>query len=138
LDQVSKENVETVHRVYAASRLRDKEACVREAAADVEIVSYLMGVEGTVYRGHAGLGRYIDDLFSAFPDWHPTVLRTTDYGDRVLAEVRMAGQGASSGLAIEQTVWQVTTFNDEGRMIGFHGYGTPAEAFEAVGVAEPS
>ena len=48
----------------------------------------------------------------------------------------MAGQGASSGLAIEQTVWQVTTFDNEGKMIGFHGYATAAEALEAVGVSE--
>ena len=48
----------------------------------------------------------------------------------------MAGQGVSSGLAIEQTVWQVTTFDDEGMMIGFHGYGTAAEALEAVGARE--
>jgi ketosteroid isomerase-like protein len=94
-----------------------------------------MGVEGTVYRGHAGLRRYIDDLFSAFPDWHPQILHTTDHGDKVLAEIRMAGRGVGSGLAIEQTVWQVTTFR-EGKMVGFHGYGSRAEALEAAGLRE--
>jgi ketosteroid isomerase-like protein len=132
---MSQENVETVYRLFAASRRRDKEACVRESDPDVEIVSYLMGVEGTVYRGYAGLRRYIDDLFSAFPDWHPQILRTTDHGDKVLAEIRMAGSGAGSGLAIEQTVWQATTFRD-GKMVGFHGYGSQAEALEAVGLSE--
>ena len=133
---MSQRNVETVYRLYAASRRRDKEECVRLAAPNVEIVSYLMSVEGTVYSGHAGLRRYIDDLFSAFPNWHPAVVRTTDHGDHVLAEVRMAGQGASSGLAIEQTVWQVTSFDDEGMMIEFHGYGTEAEALDAVAASE--
>ena len=132
---MSQENVATVYRLYAASRRRDKEACLREADPDVEIVSYLMGIEGTVYRGHAGVRRYIDDLFRAFPDWHPEILRTTDRGDKVLAEVRMAGQGSSSGIVIEQTVWQVTTFRN-GKMVGFHGYGSRAEAFEAVGLRE--
>ena len=133
---MSQRNVETVHRLYAASRRRDKEECVRLAAPNVEIVSYLMSLEGTVYSGHAGLRLYIDDLFSAFPDWHPAVVETSDHGDRVLAEVRLAGQGASSGLAIEQTVWQVTSFDDDGKVIGFHGYGTAAEAREAAGVGE--
>ena len=132
---MSQENVETVHRLFAASRSRDKAACVREADPDVEIVSYLIGVEGTVYKGHDGLRGYIDDLFEAFPDWHPQILGTADYGDKVLAEVRMAGQGASSGVAIQQTVWQVTSFRD-GKMIGFHGYGSRAEALEAVGLSE--
>jgi ketosteroid isomerase-like protein len=81
------------------------------------------------------LRRYIDDLFTAFPDWHPQILRTADYGDKVLAEIRMAGRGASSGVAIEQTVWQVTTFRD-GKMVGFHGYGSRADAFQAVGLRE--
>jgi hypothetical protein len=46
---MSQENVETVYRLYAASRRRDKEACVRDSDPDMEIVSYLMGIEGTVY-----------------------------------------------------------------------------------------
>ena len=132
---MSEENVATVYRLYAASRRREKEACVREANPDVEIVSYLMGVEGTVFTGHAGVRRYIDDLFSAFPDWHPQIVQTADHGDKVLAEIRMAGRGASSGLPIEQTVWQVTTFRD-GKMVGFHGYRSRAEALQAMGLAE--
>jgi ketosteroid isomerase-like protein len=132
---VSQENVDTVYRLYEASRRRDKEACVRESAADVEIVSYLMGVEGTVYRGHAGLRRYLDDLFSVFPDWHPQILRTSEHGNMVLAEIRMAGRGASSGLAIEQTVWQATRFND-GKMICFTGYASRAAALQGEGLSE--
>jgi hypothetical protein len=65
---MSRENVERVHYLYEAFKRRDKETCVRESEPDVEIVSYLMGVEGTIYRGHAGMRQYIDDLFSVFPD----------------------------------------------------------------------
>jgi ketosteroid isomerase-like protein len=132
---MSQEKVETVYRLYEASKRRDKEACVRESNANVEIISYLMGVEGTVYRGHAGLRRYIDDLFSVFPDWHPEILRTTDYGDTVLAEIRMAGRGASSELAIEQTVWQATRFRD-GEMTRFTGYANKKAALEGEGLVE--
>jgi|SRR5215207_6035430 len=132
---MSQENVELVYRLYEASTRRDQEACVRESDPDVEIVSYLMGVDGTVYRGHAGLRDYIDDLFSVFPDWHPEILQATDYGDTVLAKIRMAGRGASSGLAIEQTAWQVSRFRD-GKLVGFYGYGSQAEALEAAGLSE--
>jgi ketosteroid isomerase-like protein len=132
---MSQENVQTVYRLYEASRRRDKEACVRESDPDVEIVSYLMGVEGTVYRGHAGMRDYIDDLFSVFPDWHPEILQATDYGDAVLAKIRMAGRGVSSGLAIEQAAWQVSRFRD-GKLVGFYGYGSEAEALQAAGLSE--
>jgi hypothetical protein len=57
---MSQENVEILYRLFEASRRRDKAACVRDSHPDVEIVSYLMGLEGTVYKGHAGMRRYID------------------------------------------------------------------------------
>jgi ketosteroid isomerase-like protein len=132
---MSQENVELVYRWYKAMRRRDVEACIRDSEGDVEIVSYLMGVEGTVYWGHAGVRRYIDDAFSVFPDWHPQVVGTTDHGDTVIAEIRMAGRGASSRLPIEQTTWQVTRFTN-GKMAGFTAYGSRADAFEAAGLSE--
>ena len=132
---MSQENVDLVYRWYDAFRRHDNEACVRDSAADVEIVSYLLGVEGTVFKGHAGMRRYIDQVFAVFPDWHARVVRTTDHGDTVIAEIRMAGRGAGSGLEIEQTTWQVTRFH-EGKMTGFRAYGDRAAAFEAVGLSE--
>jgi hypothetical protein len=53
----------------------------------------------------------------------------------LLAEITIAGRGAGSGLAIEQTVWQVSWFRD-GKLLAFHGYASQAEALEAAGVAE--
>ena len=132
---MSQENVEVVYRWYEAFRRHDNEACVRDSAADVEIVSYLLGVEGTVYKGHTGLCRYIDQVFAVFPDWHARVVQTIDHGDTVIAEIRMAGRGAGSGLEIEQTTWQVTRFR-EGKMAGFTAYGNRAQALEAVGLSE--
>ena len=128
---MSKENVELLYRWYDAFRQHDNEACIRDSAADVEIVSYLLGVEGTVYKGHAGLRRYIDQVFGVFPDWHARIVGTIDHGDTVIAEIRMAGSGAASGLEIEQTTWQVTKFRD-GKMTGFTAYGNRATALEAA------
>jgi ketosteroid isomerase-like protein len=132
---MSQENVDLVYRWYDAFRRHDNEACVRDSAPDVEIVSYLLGVEGTVYKGHTGMRRYIDQVFGVFPDWHARVVGTIDHGDTVIAEIRMAGSGASSGLEIEQTTWQVTRFS-EGKMTGFTAYGNRAAALEAVGLSE--
>jgi ketosteroid isomerase-like protein len=132
---MSQENVELVYRWYEAFRQHDNEACVRDSASDVEIVSYLLGVEGTVFKGHAGMCRYIDQVFGVFPDWHARVVGTIDQGDTVIAEIRMAGRGAGSGLEIEQTTWQVTRFR-EGKMIGFTAYGDRAAALEAAGLSE--
>jgi ketosteroid isomerase-like protein len=131
---MSQANVEIVHRLYEASVRRDTEACIEMAHPDVRLRSYLMGIEGT-YTGYEGMRRFLDDLFTAFPNWHPSILRATDYGEAVVAEVRLAGRGAASGVEIEQTVWQVTTFKD-GKVGGFYGYGSRAEALKAVRLEE--
>jgi ketosteroid isomerase-like protein len=128
---MSQENVELLYRWYEAFREHDNEACVRVSAADVEIVSYLLGVEGTVFKGHAGLRRYIDQVFAVFPDWHARVMGTIDREDALVAEIRMAGRGAGSGLEIEQTTWQMTWFRD-GKLAGFTAYGNRAEALQAL------
>jgi ketosteroid isomerase-like protein len=94
-EAMSQENVEVVYRAYDALRRRDKEAFVRELHPDVEGVVYIMEPEGTVYRGHPDMRRFIDELLSVFPDWHPEVVRATDYGDTVLAELRLTGRGCA-------------------------------------------
>jgi ketosteroid isomerase-like protein len=132
---MSQENVEAVERGYDALRRRDKEAFVRETHPDVEGVLYVMEAEGSVYRGHAGMHRFIDELFSVFPDWHPEVVQATDHGDIVLAQVKFAGRGARSGVALEQILWQVVHFSD-GKAIRFQAYATQAEALEAAGLSE--
>jgi ketosteroid isomerase-like protein len=128
---MSRENVEAVYRAYEAVRRGDREAFVRDMHPDVEGRAYLMEVEGVVYRGHPGMRQFIDETFSVFPDWHPEIVRATDYGDTVLAEIKGAGRGASSGVAVEQTTWQVIRFRD-GKAVWWRGYGNRAEALEAV------
>ena len=132
---MSQENVEVVYRAYDAIRRGDREAFVGEMHPEVEGRVYLMEVEGTVYRGHLGMRRFMDDVFSVFPDWHPEVVRTTDYGDTVLAEIKAAGRGTSSGVTLEMPAWQVIKFRD-GKAIWWRGYGNRAEALKAVGLEE--
>jgi ketosteroid isomerase-like protein len=132
---MSQENVEVVYRAYDAIRRRDIEAFVREQHPDVVGVVHIMQAEGTVYRGHSGMRRFLDEIFSVFTDWHPEVVQAEDYGDTVLAEVRVAGRGVRSGIAVEQNIWQVLKFRD-GKAVSFHGYGSRAEALEAAGLAE--
>ena len=131
---MSQKNVECASRMYDAFNRRDKEAWLRDSIREVEGIVYFMQSEGTVYRRHSGVERMYDDVFSVFPDWHAEV-DITAYGDELLAEVRMTGTGARSGLPVEQTGWQVLRFHND-KVIRFHGYGSRAEALEAVGLAE--
>jgi ketosteroid isomerase-like protein len=124
---MSQENVECVCRLYAALNGRDKEGFVGETHPD------FMESEGRTYRGHQGIREIFTDLFSVFPDWHAQ-LTATDHGGAVVVEVRMAGTGAGSGLAVRQTGWQVLRFRDR-KVVWFRGYGSRAEALDAVGLS---
>jgi ketosteroid isomerase-like protein len=132
---MSRENVELVYRAYDAIRRHDIEAFVREQHPDVVGVVHIMQAEGTTYIGHSGMRRFLDDMYSVFPDLHPEVVQAEDHGDTVLAEIRVAGRGVGSGVAVEQNIWQVLMFRD-GKAVSFHGYGSRAEALEAVGLGE--
>ena len=120
-----------MYRAYEAIRRRDVDGFIREAHPDVEGALYVMEAEGAVYKGHAGLIRFLDELFAVFPNWHPDVLEVSDHGDVVVAKIRTAGRASGSGVEVEQTVWQVLGFR-EGKTISFRGFASEAEALEAV------
>ena len=130
---MSQENVEAIYRAYDAIRHRDKEALVREMHPEVEGRLYTMQVDGNTYRGHAGMRQFIDDMLGVFPDWEPEILRAIDYGDTVLLEVKAAAHGARSGIALENTTWQVVQVRN-GKVFRFQGYRTREEALEAAGL----
>ena len=132
---MSQENVEAVYRAYDAISRRDKEALVREMHPEVEGRLYTMQVDGNIYAGHTGMRQFMDDLLAVFPDWQPEILQAIDYGDTVVLEVKGAGRGARSGIALENTTWQVVQVRG-GKVFRFQGYRTHKEALEAVGLSE--
>jgi ketosteroid isomerase-like protein len=129
------ENVDGLYRAYDAMRRRDLHAFLALMDPEVEATFRVLAVEGTVYRGHEGIRRFAEEVWSVFPDWHPEVDEAREVGDAVVAKVRGVGQGVVSGIEVEMTVWQVVKFRD-GKAIWIHGYATEREALEAVGLSE--
>jgi ketosteroid isomerase-like protein len=79
--------------------------------------------------------RFMEDIFSVFPDWRGDVEAARDLGDVVVVAVRISGRAVESGITLEETGWQVIEFRD-GKIVRIHGYSTEAEALDAVGVRE--
>jgi ketosteroid isomerase-like protein len=132
---MSRENVEIVRSNYEALRRRDLHAVLATFDPEAVATSRVAAAEGTVYRGREGVRRMIEEIMSVFPDWAPEVVETRDLGDNVVAKLRAAGRGVGSGIAVEDTVWQVVEFRD-GKIVRLHGYASEAEALEAVGLRE--
>jgi ketosteroid isomerase-like protein len=132
---MSRENVDAVYRAYDAIRRRDLHAFLDLTDPDVEGTLRVLEVEGAVYRGHEGMRRFAEEIWSVFPDWHPEVEEAREVGECVVAKVRGAGRGVGSGIDVGMTIWQVIEVR-AGKAVWFQGYPTEEEALEAVRLRE--
>ena len=131
---MSRENVELLYQGFEAWRRRDLDTVLASSHPDVEIAP-VMGPASTTYRGHEGMRRFWDDIFSTFPDFSPELLEARDLGDFVLGTVRIRGEGAGSHVPSEQTVWYATEWRD-GKLLWYRAYESESEALEAVRLRE--
>jgi ketosteroid isomerase-like protein len=131
---MSQENVEVVRRAYAAMKAGALDEFISCFDPEVEFSSRVLELEGT-FRGHEGLREWVTGLLAAFPDWNPSIVEMRDLGDRALIHGSMRGEGASSGVGIQEDFWQAVEFRG-GRMVWYAAFRTEAEALEAVGLRE--
>ena len=108
---MSQENVELLHRGFAAWRRRDLDTVLASSHPDAPI-SPVMGPASTSYGG---------------------VLEARDLGDFVLGTVLIRGQGVGSLVLSEQTVWYASEWRD-GKLLCYRAYESESEALEAVGL----
>jgi ketosteroid isomerase-like protein len=99
---MSQENVELARRAYAALNGRDLDALLAVMDPEVELKARFMEMEGDSYfRGHSGVREWWDRLLAIFPDFRVEVLEIRDFGDRVIAALRVRGHGLESGVPID-------------------------------------
>jgi uncharacterized protein len=128
-------NVEIVRRVFGAFNSRDIPAFLELLDPDVQWVPILAVLEGRVYRGHADVRRWIEDLAT---DWeffevHPEEL--DDLGDRVLVSGHWRARGRASGVEYNQPGTWIYELED-GRVVSMLTYTDRDEALEAAGLEE--
>src|SRR5258708_30048574 len=87
------------------------------------------------YRGHSGLGRWLEDWAAAWSDFSMEPEEFLDAGKYVVVFVRMKATGASSGLVLERQDAMVFAVRD-GKVVRLDYYNNRTEALDAVGLAE--
>ena len=133
---MSQENVDQVYRSADALNRRDIDGALAFTDPDVEFIPRLLEVDGgDSYRGHDGLRRWWNDLFTVFPDFRSEVEEVRDIGDVTVARVRMSGQGLESDAPTGQTSWVVTEWRNR-KAIRSRVFQSEAEALEAAGLQE--
>jgi ketosteroid isomerase-like protein len=131
---MSQENVELGNRAIDAVNRRDFDAFVELMDDEVEAVSRIVALEGGLH-GHAGIRRWWESWFEAFPDYDIEIVETRDLGDVVLATLRAVGHGAGSAVPFEDLVWNASRWQS-GRCVWWQVFNSREEALEAVGVSE--
>src|SRR5215207_2367784 len=110
---MSQENVELVRRLVEAFNAQDVAAACAVLTDDVEWRPAYTGggaVEGTVYRGHAGFRRYLEDLAETWGEIEGYIDELRNVGERVLLLARIRFVGRGSGVRMVQPVTGVFTF----------------------------
>jgi ketosteroid isomerase-like protein len=130
---VSQENVELLRRVYDAFNRRDLDAALALVDDAVEGVPRIAAIEGS-YHGQEGMRRFWKNFLDAFPDMTAEVDEVRDVGDLTVAAVHLRGQGASSDLPSDQTVWQIVRWRRR-KCVWWRVFDTRDEALKAVGLA---
>ena len=137
---MSQENVETITRLYDEFLARPERVSdprllqFFDPAVELRQSASILGTEGT-FHGYDGLARGAREVFESFRDYHWVPIRLIDSGDHVVATVEARGYGKHSGVEVNETVAHVWTLRG-GRIVAWHVYDDPTEAFEAAGLSE--
>jgi ketosteroid isomerase-like protein len=135
---VSQESVEIVRRIYDGWA-SDESMSMDLIDSEIEIYpdprSAWPGIDA-VYRGHAGLGRYLASIYDAFAEYRAEAEEVLDAGDRVVVLAIERGRGKQSGASVQINhtahIWTI----GNGRAVRLDVNWDRSEALEANGLEE--
>jgi ketosteroid isomerase-like protein len=100
---VAEPNVEVVRELYERINGEDPDSIYELLSADfTAVVPPSLSAEPDVYRGHAGVRRYMDGFQGHLDDVRFEVLAMHLEGEEVIVEMLITGRGATSGIPVEQ------------------------------------
>ncbi len=112
----------TVRAVYEAANRRDMDGILAGAHKEVEVHPVLgANVGANVYRGHAGVRQWTEDLWGEWESFDTTIGPVIERGDRLLYPVGLRGRGRASGAPFEAEIFHVTTMRD-GLIVRIEGF----------------
>ena len=132
---MSQANVDLAREVLATLGTRDSSRLIALSDPEVEWHSFFALSEGGVYRGHDGTRRYMSDLADAWDIGAAEVDDALGVGDVALLVGRIHYRGRGSGVESASPAGWMLKFRD-GKVLCFRAFRDPAQALEAVGLAD--
>ena len=132
---VSQENLELVERGFE-SFLATGEPPWDLFDEEIEVYDHDTPDQGS-YRGHVGVGRWVEVWGAAWAEWSMEPSEFIDAGDSVVVCVRMKTKGRGSGIEIERQDALVYKVH-EGKILRLDYYNSREQALESVGRRQQS
>ncbi|MDQ2676482.1 MAG: nuclear transport factor 2 family protein, partial [Actinomycetota bacterium] len=119
---------------FVAITHHDTERLTELTTPDIEWRSFFaIGAAGGVYRGHEGIGHYLQNVADAWETVRAEVEDTLLFGDTLVAVGRLRFEGRQSG--VETTTPAGWVFEFSGPQIDrFRAFQDPEEALRAIGL----
>jgi ketosteroid isomerase-like protein len=123
--------IDLVRQAYEAFKSGDADAMIAISDPEIEF-GPSAAAPGGIFRGHAGVRRYLKEIEIAFGDrWDSAIERIADVGDdRVIVIARIFGQG-KAGEPIDLRLAHIWEHRD-GKLLRGTVYLDPHEALEAA------
>jgi ketosteroid isomerase-like protein len=86
--------------------------------------------------GHEGFIRFLETFWDEFHEAHAELQQLVDAGNSVVAHVTFHGKGRQSHVDVQMDLFQVWTFDDDGKMRRGQGFASREDALEAAGLRE--
>ncbi len=94
-------NADLVRGAFAAFNARNVDALLASSDPDTEWVPFRAQLEGSSYRGHAGIRQFLADMDADWSEFTIEPSEVREAGARVVVVGRIAGTGRGSGVEID-------------------------------------
>jgi ketosteroid isomerase-like protein len=126
--------VELVRRSNDAFNRRDGDAWLSLFSPDIVYRPVSTFTDSQERRGIGAMRRFMDEFFDAWDDDFTCLAESIrDYGDVVIAVVRLAGHAKASRVEVAGGIFQVFRFR-EGQIVRTEDFTDRAEALKAAGL----
>ena len=133
---MSQDTLKLAYGAMAALSRGDLASLIAGADPEVEWHSFFAELgAGGVYHGHDGTRQYLGDLAEAWEVVRADIDDGLAVDDVAVLVGRIHYRGKGSGIETETAAGWVLKFR-EGKVIRFRAFRQPAQALEAVGLAE--
>jgi ketosteroid isomerase-like protein len=131
---MSAQDVETISEGVAALKRGDLDGMMAALDPDVELVTLKSVLDGSEYRGHEGLRRWLADMREDWTEWELALDEVQEVApDRILVKAHMSLRG-QSGVALDQPAAWLCQMR-AGRATKIQFFADPAAALKAAQVS---